>query len=164
MVEVTEPVAVGVTLTVCDPLDDRVKDADAEVVFDGAIERVRVGDAVCVFDPRPDFVVDGLDELVLEFVVVAVVVFDLRGVEDPIEDPVLVLELMVVRVSLGVAEVVLEEVEVLVEVRLNHAVFVVVVDGLTSCDAKLVLDNVTVLVDVLDIVDVADGTATSTRG
>jgi len=54
----------------------------------------------------------------------------------------------------------LEEVEVLVEVRLNHAVFVVVVDGLTSFDAKLVLDNVTVLVDVLDSVDVADGTVT----
>jgi gamma-glutamyl phosphate reductase len=96
LVEVTEPVVVRVFLKLSDPLDERVKDADEEVVLDGAIERVRVGDAVCVFEPRPDFVVDGLDELVLEFVVVAVVVFVLRGVEDPMEDPVLVLELVVV--------------------------------------------------------------------
>ena len=51
LVAVTDPVLVRVTLIVVDPLDDRVKDADAEVVFDGAIERETVGDAVVVFDP-----------------------------------------------------------------------------------------------------------------
>lgn len=96
LVAVTDPVVVGVPLRVVEPLDDLVKDAEAEVVFDGAIERDTVGDAVAVFDPCPDRVGDGLEELVFELVVVPVVVFDLRGVEDPMGDPVLVLELVVV--------------------------------------------------------------------
>lgn len=43
---------------------------------------------------------------------------------------VLVLELMVDLVSRGVEVCVLDDVDVLVDVLLNHAVFVVVVDGL----------------------------------
>jgi len=51
LVAVTEPVLVRVTLWVLDPLDDLVNEAEAEVVFDGAIERETVGDAVAVFEP-----------------------------------------------------------------------------------------------------------------
>lgn len=51
MVVVTEPVLVRVTLRVVELLDDLVKEAEEDVVFDGAIERETVGDAVVVFDP-----------------------------------------------------------------------------------------------------------------
>ena len=50
MVAVTDPVVVGVTLRVVDPFADLVKDAEAEVVLDGAIERETVGVAVVVFE------------------------------------------------------------------------------------------------------------------
>lgn len=51
LLTVIEPVLVRVLRIVSEPLDDLVNDAEAEVVFDGAIERDTVGDAVTVLDP-----------------------------------------------------------------------------------------------------------------
>ena len=153
--DVTEPVLVPVRLMVREPLAVFEIDEDPVDVFDDPVDFDSVGEADSVFDTGPDLDCVGLDEPVLEDVVVAVLVADLFPETDLMGVDVCVLDPAIVTVDLDDPDPVLDAVDVLVDVIDNVVVLVVVVEGLGRIVDTADLVRVVVLVDVLDIVDVA---------